>query len=423
MQHQYVSGDDQAMSSKNTRLSVKMVAAVLVLLLSIVSLEGAAYLYLKFFDGYDGTHLMNYQYDDYKIIMPTPNYSNAKGIFHNAQGFREREDTPRKKANGVFRIFVMGGSTAYGLGSLSTFGQKQYSIIKNNETIDYYLEEYLNTKFPRYRIEVINAAITSHFSHHHLIYLNQTILKYDPDMVVFIDGFNDYYPYTKNFDQFSDYAYAERAHLFMMEPSFEAWAKYSGWWLFRKSHFVHLAAKTLRPLWISISRSLSSSGRVHIDVKDALANLQENARSNFPKIIQRNGLILRHEGVAAVFALQPEIAFKQSKKFSMLEEDIFREMENHWQENFVQFKNEARPIVTRLVKDAAEKTGSLFVDLTDVYGNVDGDVYTDYCHLTPLGNQKLAESLGDSIIPLVAERLQVVRHQLDSSIVQPVRQE
>ncbi|MGQ0554973.1 MAG: hypothetical protein ACT4PN_03380 [Nitrospiraceae bacterium] len=418
MQHQYVSGDKQAMSSKKARPLVKIVAAALVLLLSGFSLEGAAYLYLKFFDGYDGIHLMNYQYDDYKIIMPTPNYSNAKGIFHNAQGFREREDTPRKKANGAFRIFVMGGSTGYGLGSLSTFGQKQYSIIKNNETIDYYLEEYLKAKFPRDRIEVINAAITSHFSHHHLIYLNQTILKYDPDMVVFIDGFNDYYPYTKNFDQFADYAYAERAHLFMMEPTFEAWAKYSGWWLFRKSHFVHLAAKTLRPLWISISRSLSGNGRIHIDVKDALENLQENARGNFVKIIERNGLILRHEGVAAVFALQPEIAFRQSKKFSPLEEDIFREMEDHWQENFVQFKNEARPIVTRLVKDAAEKTDSLFVDLTDVYGNVGGDVYTDYCHLTPLGNQKLAEGLGDSIVPLVAQRLQLVRHQLEGSIVQ-----
>ena len=73
------------------------------------------------------------------------------------------------------------------------------------------------------RVEVINAAITSHYSHHHLIYLNQAILKYSPDMVVFFDGFNDYYAYQHGFDQFRDYAYQERAHQMLDAPSGEAW--------------------------------------------------------------------------------------------------------------------------------------------------------------------------------------------------------
>jgi lysophospholipase L1-like esterase len=393
-----------APSERKYRPLVKLVALLLAVALSGLTLEGAGYLYLRMFDGYDGNHLMNYQFDDYKVITPTPNYSNWKGIYHNAQGFREKVDTPRTKEPGVFRIFLMGGSTGYGLGSLSKFGQEKYPIITNDETIDFYLEEYLKTKLPGQRLEVINASITSHFSHHHLIYLNQTILKYDPDMIVFLDGFNDYYAYTKNFDQFADYAYAERAHLFMMEPSMEAWAKYSGWWLFRKSYFVHVAAKTLRPLWLYLTRSAGE--RIHIDVAEALGNLRENARRNFIKIVERNSVILQHEGVQAVFALQPEIAFKQSKKFSPLEQDIYDEMENHWQENFVKFKNEARPIVAKFLQEATAKTGSLFVDLTDIYGAVEGDVYTDYCHLTPLGNRKLAESLGDAIAPLVVQKLE-----------------
>lgn len=397
---------DSTLSSKKVRPLVKVVAVILVAMLSLLVLEGLAYLYLRMFDGYDGTHLMNYQYDDYKTILPTPNYSNWKGIYHNAQGFRERLDTSQLKEPGVFRIFVMGGSTGYGLGSLSAYGQEKYAVITNDETIDYYLEEYLKQKVPGRRIEVINAAITSHYSHHHLIYLNQTILKYNPDMVVFVDGFNDYYPYTKNFDQFANYAYAERAHLFMLEPSLEAWAKYSGWWLFRKSHFIHIAAKTLRLVLMYLTGFITE--RTHIDVRESLENLRENAKSNFVKMVERNGLILRHEGVIAVFALQPEIVFRQTKKFSPLEKAIFNEMENHWQENFVQFKNEARPIVVKLLQETTAKTGSMFVDLTDIYGGVDGDVYTDYCHLTPLGNRKLAESLGDAIAPLVTERVKAI---------------
>jgi hypothetical protein len=71
---------------------------------------------------------------------------------------------------------------------------------------------------------VINAAIPSHSSHHHLIYLNQTILKYHPDMIVFIDGYNDYYPWEQNYDQFRDYPYRQWSHLYLDEPSLKAWA-------------------------------------------------------------------------------------------------------------------------------------------------------------------------------------------------------
>jgi hypothetical protein len=121
-------GNKMAPSPKVSPL-VKIVAVFLVAAVSCLILEGLGYLYLRMFDGYDGKHLMNYQFDDYKIILPTPNYSNWKGIYHNEQGFREREDTSREKAPGVFRIFVMGGSTGYGLGSLSTFGLKKYAVI------------------------------------------------------------------------------------------------------------------------------------------------------------------------------------------------------------------------------------------------------------------------------------------------------
>jgi lysophospholipase L1-like esterase len=190
----------------------------------------------------------------------------------------------------------------------------------------------------------------------------------------------------------------------MGEPSGEAWLKYSGWWLFRKSHFVHLAAKTLRPVGIAISQI--GAQRQLIDVKDALANLRENAGRNFVKMVERNGLVLKYENVIPVFALQPEIVFHQAKKFSPLEQNIFREMDAHWQENYVQFKNEARPIVAKYLEESTAKTGSTFIDLTDIYGGVEGDVYTDYCHLTPLGNKKLAEVLGDQVAPQIRNKME-----------------
>ena len=377
----------------------KLVAYSMMLLLGASVLEIASCSYLQVFEGYDGTHLMTYDFDEYKNITPAPNYHNSKGIHHNAQGFREDVDTPREKGANTYRIFIMGGSTAYGLQSMSRYGQEKYSVLLNSETIDTYLEEYLGGKVGDRKVEVINAAITSQYSHHHLIYLNQTILKYDPDMVVFIDGFNDYFQYGKGFDQFRDYGYQERAHLYMGPPTIEAWMGYSGWWLFRKSRFVHLASKTLRPIGIAVKSA--GQGRVHIDVDSALHNLEINAKANFMKMVERNSLILRHEGVVPVFVLQPEIVFTQSKVLSPLERQIYEELDQQWQENFVEFKNKARPRVVGYLQQSTTRTGSVFLDTTDIFGGLEEDAYTDYCHLTPSGNKRLAERIGERILPLI----------------------
>jgi hypothetical protein len=394
--------EDEGTVRGKTRTSVKIVGLFLILGFSFAILECASFFYLRMVEGYDGQHLITYEFDDYKNVHPTPGYDNAKGIHHNAQGFRRDQDTPKQKPANTYRIFLMGGSTAYGLQSLSKYGQEKYSVIRNNETIDHYLEEYLRTRVSGKAVEVINAAITSHFSHHHLIYINQTILKYHPDMIIFIDGFNDYFAYEKGFDQFRDYAYQERAHLYMAEPTVEAWVGYTGWWLFRKSHFVHLTAKTLRPIWLTFK----SMGRVraHINVDEALSNLAENAQANFTKMVERNSLILRSEGVSPVFVLQPEIVFNQSKEFSNMERLIFEEMSGQWQENFVEFKNKARPMVVDYLKQSTIRSGSVFFDLTDPFGGLSEDAYTDYCHLTPMGNKRLAEELGPRLLPLIAAR-------------------
>ena len=160
----------------------------------------------------------------------------------------------------------------------SRFGSEKYPVIRNDETIDFYLERYLDERVPEVRVEVINAAITSFYSHHHLIYLNQTILKFDPDMTIFLDGFNDYYMYEQaDFDQFRDYAYQERVHTFMNEPSFDAWLRYTGWWLFRKSHFAHVAGRAARKVVDNIGFGEGGS-RKHIEVETALENLNAMPR-------------------------------------------------------------------------------------------------------------------------------------------------
>src|SRR5262245_57610505 len=84
-------------------------------------LEIGAYAYLRAFRGYDGVHLLSIEFDPYKNHRLTPNFDDTRGVHHNAQGFRRNDDTPLVKPAGTVRIFLMGGSTGYGLASLSKF--------------------------------------------------------------------------------------------------------------------------------------------------------------------------------------------------------------------------------------------------------------------------------------------------------------
>jgi hypothetical protein len=46
-------------------------------------------------------------------------------------------------------------------------------------------------------------------------------------------------------------------------------------------------------------------------VDDALKNLELNAEVNFLRMVERDALILKHEGVVPVFTLQPDLLFEQ----------------------------------------------------------------------------------------------------------------
>lgn len=395
-----------------SRISVRAIVAgsLLAVVLGLGLLEMMSYAYLRMAEGYDGTHLMMHQFDDYKNIHPTPGYQDTRGIIHNTQGFRRAENVSLSKPSGTYRIFLMGGSTAYGLGSLSPQGRLKYPVLTNEQTIDHYLEAYLQATMPSRRIEVINAGIPSHSSHHHLIYLNQTILKYQPDMVVFVDGKNDYFPWEPAYDQFRDYPYRHWSHLYLDEPSLKAWVSYTGFWLYRKSHVVYLAGKKLPLLWSAIP-NLRSQPRAQLDVEEALRNLQVNAERNFLRMVERDALILKQEGIVPVFTLQPDLLFEQRKVLTDFEQRLSAEIDRAQPVNYRQFKNRARPIVSDKLRQVAGEQDVPYIDMTDIFGEIQEDAFTDDCHLTPIANKTVAEYIGRHIAPLIQTSAENKRHR------------
>src|SRR5579859_5963059 len=134
-------------SSFPSRISNWKVALLVILLLTVVAagLEFGARLYLRETHGYDGEHLYQFAFDPYKNILPSPNYVDTRGIRHNSKGFRRSTEVNLTKPSGTYRIFLMGGSTAYGIGGLWPHIDTRYPVLKNSETIDAYLEQALSS--------------------------------------------------------------------------------------------------------------------------------------------------------------------------------------------------------------------------------------------------------------------------------------
>ncbi|HEX9729012.1 MAG TPA: hypothetical protein VGA37_10950 [Gemmatimonadales bacterium] len=366
-------------------------------------LEIGARVMLRVTRGFDGKHLYQYAFDPYKNILPTPNFVDRRGIEHNSVGFRRSSEVTREKPAGTYRVFLMGGSTAYGIGGLWPHLQRDYTVLDNSQTIDAYLERALADSLPGVNVEVINAAITSTWTHHHLIYLNQSILGYDPDMVLFLDGYNDFFHFLPNHDQFASYSYNLQSRVIMGDPTIKALLASNGWWLFRKSAAAHLASRAARTVVQFVRRD---RGPAPLDPDSALAAMRRTFDRSALKMIERIGLILEAEHVHAVFMLQPLLVLERDRRGApAVERELFEFNVASYRTNYEEFMRGAVGYVGPAEQAVADEVGAEFIDLTRIYDGVEGQVYTDYAHLTPLGNEVVALNVLQRVLPMIRRDL------------------
>lgn len=381
----------------------KLLFGTVTFLILATLLEVGAGVYLRYSQGYDGEHLYQYDFDAYRNIRLKPHWTDIRGIRHNAQGFRRDGEVSVEKPDGTFRIFLMGGSTAYGTGGLWPHLQTEFEVLDNSETISAYLEERLDRDFSDVRIEVINAAVPSTWTHHHLIYLNQEIFKYDPDMVLFLDGFNDFFHNDPGHDQFAAYAYGEQSRVILGPPTLGSLASANAWWLFRKSAFFHVVFRVAR----NVRQVIAGPGdRTPNDVERSIEQLRINFPKNALAMIRRTALIVEGEGVDAVFMIQPMLILERERPgLEGIERELFEFNVTSYVDNYEDYIQQAVPLVSELEREALAETSAGFMDLTGIYHDTEGQIFTDYAHLTPHGNQVLVDVVAEYITPRIQARL------------------
>jgi len=97
----------------------------------------------------------------------------------NSYGFKNTEFT-KEKAQGMYRIFVVGGSTAWGSGNYS-----------DETTIPGILQKIFDKQELNTNIEVINAGINGANSITESALIKERLVDLDPDLIIMYDGWND----------------------------------------------------------------------------------------------------------------------------------------------------------------------------------------------------------------------------------------
>lgn len=350
-------------------------------------------------------------YDAYRNHALNPDWK-FEGHVHDAQGFRRSGDVSQEKPAGTYRVFLMGGSAAYGLSAPPPFPR---AVVTNEQTIDHKMEQLLAPLHPGRRVEVINAGVSAYWTHHHLIYLLESLLDYDPDLVIFLDGINDYYHTNPDHRQFGSYRYSMTMRVGgLNQPTWSDAFRVLVDWAKQHSHAVLLG-----------SRAANRYLRWGDEPSDADLDMPVNPAELTPEYLQRYEaisrrtwvrtlrtilLLLRDEGVAAITTLQPELVFRQTAGVSG--DDLrLRGIElGRRPAHYAEKKEFMKPTTRRLAAETAEELGAAFVDLTDVFDDR-AQYFVDYCHLSEAGAARLAERLLPHVESAMAAQRERAQHR------------
>jgi lysophospholipase L1-like esterase len=347
--------------------------------------------------------------DRWAAFRNNPHYD-RNGVQINGAGFRRTGVVPIDKPPNTVRIFILGGSAAYGAPTLYPELDRQPAV-DNRHTIDSYLERKLNSTFPARHWEVINAAVKGYELRQELAEYLSVLEAYHPDFLLFIDGVNDVFDMLTSQDGYGNYRNAGFEEEFngLTIPRLMSLRLMWSTWLVNRSSLYRL-------IWERVSERNRIAARKK-RAREAEANMRawqrgltavEQARIDFAVgLLNRYIYPIRQidrltamAGTKAIFVLQPVMPLTR-KSLSANEERQW----NYWMKLgglfFARGFQKVYPSLSPQLAASSQAENYHFLDLTGVFDGMKIQTYTDYCHLTPAGNEAIASAIFDYLVKAV----------------------
>jgi len=272
----------------------------------------------------------------------------------NSDGFRGNEIDLNTDN---YRIFLTGGSTAFGFGSTS-----------DKTTISGFLQEYFDNEFGHLNVEIINAGINGADSYREILLIKEKLIEYHPDLIISYTGVNDSGGYSREiiFDETHDNS---TQNLF----------KFSSYPWYR-TPFV-------------INNLLSENTINEKNILELSPQEIQKTSESFKKNWSQSCTFLKDNQITSVLILQPSLVTKTM--LSDFEKTIDPSV-NYRKQLLENFSNELE-----LLNGDCDHT----FDLRHVINNISKTTYYDAAHMNDLGNQIVAKTIYEKILPIVLKNI------------------
>jgi lysophospholipase L1-like esterase len=353
--------------------------------------------------------------DPWAAWRNSPYFADTNGARHDAEGFRRDSDVSVEKPLNTVRIFLVGGSAAYGDSGGYPEIEPRHYYLYNNQLIDYFLEQKLTSAFPSKHWEVVNAATMEYRLHQELALIESVLLRYHPDYVILMDGYNDVKGLSsagRSYDAYASTPHLQEFNLLANPSSGRSLLFFTATWLKANSDLFRSLADHLNSRSI-IARNTNREERPGFADPVLLSELTSEEQAQFDiaetqvdeytHVARQIYRILDLDGVRAVFLMQP-VTILSHKPLTESEQRIRAHTLKIYGPPLAYTFEQLYPRVASQMDSAAQEDGFAFLDLTSVFDTTSEQTFSDYCHLTPEGNKVIAERVFEFLHDSFAER-------------------
>jgi lysophospholipase L1-like esterase len=332
----------------------------------------------------------------------------------NDQGFRSDQPISLDKPKDEVRVFILGGSTAFGqlstnnqttiAGQLETRLNQQVAAQKANptkfrpDTLPYFADELekalkLPPRIREARYRVINAAVPGYASANELAQLAFEILPYQPDAVILMNGYADLLVPSaqEGADMPGTDAMLESAPRHLMaglgngiHNFFNQFYLVKGfqYWVLRPQAGFH---QMIPPAFdTSVQDSLAADSK-------ELERRADRYRQNLQQVAR----LTSASKVPLFVGLQPEVSIRSAKPAGR-EKEILDQLGPKYPEQIKSGYSKLQDSIEQ-VKKGSPQVATL--NFTEVADKTQGEVFQDSIHLTDDANRTIANRLFETITP------------------------
>ncbi len=396
----------------------RLLFAALAILLVATIVEVASFCVLQFFatqpDVYSSESGLFDAHRNHRLNPAFKLPGDEDKRLHSPDGFRRDNEVSITKPPKTIRIIALGTSALYGIGASAPY--PAHRPLNNDETITGVLESSLNERLEQrdseFRVEVINAGVSAYQTFHELMYLNADLLDYQPDIVINVDGHNDFYR-TTPIDRWAEYSYSTsilvdeyngRSFFLPWLTGVRAAAPYSNFFnlLEKANKRVWYLTKVEKPLPHTPRRSRAPLG-------DFDSNIREIARSTFLRDLWQIHQLGKRQGYDHCVFLQPEVVLEDEASLTEHDRDIQRITLEHLPADAAADMHRIRDLLPSLFEE--EKIPFHDVSSLASHNTNSEDIYIDYCHLSPAGARAVAAQMEPVLLPMIEARIEAAHVQ------------